>query len=234
MAESARTQTGPDATRRQRRYDPDATRANIITVATKEFAENGLSGARIDEIAAKTATSKRMIYYYFGDKAALYRHVLEAAYARVRAGEEALQLDHLAPIDALSRLTEFTFTHHSQNPDFIRLVMIENIHHGEYLAASDKIKSLNIGAVRHLDRIYRAGRQQGLFRANIEPLDIHWLISALSFFNVSNRATFSQIFDWSGAHANGQEALKKHVVDIVLRFVLNSEAIAQRDIEVSS
>lgn len=42
--------------------------AGILAVATKEFADKGLSGARIDAIAAATLTSKRMIYYYFGSK----------------------------------------------------------------------------------------------------------------------------------------------------------------------
>jgi AcrR family transcriptional regulator len=216
---------GTEAAARQRRYDPEGTRANIIAVAMQEFAENGLSGARIDEIAAKTRTSKRMIYYYFGDKEGLYRRVLEAAYAGVRAGEEALQLDHLPPVDALRKLVEFTFTHHSQHPDFIRLVMIENIHHGQYLKASDAIQSVNRGAIEHIDRIYRSGTEAGVFRLDLEPLEIHWLISGLAFFNVSNRSTFSMIFDWKRSAAKGQDALRRQVVDVVLRFVLTPQMI---------
>ena len=64
--------------RRQRVNDPEGTRRNIIEVATKEFADKGFSGARVDEIAARTKTSKRMIYYYFGGKEGLYIAVLEA------------------------------------------------------------------------------------------------------------------------------------------------------------
>lgn len=209
----------------QRRYDPAATRANIIAVATREFAESGLSGARIDEIAAKTKTSKRMIYYYFGDKEGLYRHVLEAAYSRVRSGEEALQLDHLSPVEALRRLVEFTFDHHRTNPDFVRLVMIENIHHGQYLMASEIIESLNAGVIAHIDRIYRAGTEEKCFRPGLQPLEIHWLISALAFFNVSNRSTFSRIFGWNRGEESGQARLRKQVVDTVLRFVLTPMAI---------
>ena len=63
--------------------DPEGTKRNIIEVATAEFAESGLSGARIDEIAAKTKCSKRMIYYYFGDKGAVSEG-LETAYGKVR------------------------------------------------------------------------------------------------------------------------------------------------------
>ena len=53
--------------------------ANILEVATREFSDKGLAGARIDEIAAATRTSKRMIYYYFGSKEGLYVAVLEEA-----------------------------------------------------------------------------------------------------------------------------------------------------------
>ena len=44
-----------------RTNDPERTRANIMEVAAAEFGEKGLAGARIDEIAALTQTSKRMI-----------------------------------------------------------------------------------------------------------------------------------------------------------------------------
>ena len=153
------------------KQDPAGVRANILAVAREEFAASGLSGARIDEIAAKTRTSKRMIYYYFTDKDGLYREVLEEAYREVRAGEEALELGDLKPIEALRRLVEFTFDHHSRNPDFIRLVMIENIHDARYLARSPGIKKVNKTAIDRLERIYgrdwrRASSGRGSSRSN--------------------------------------------------------------------
>ena len=54
-------------------------------MATREFAARGYSGARVDEIAALTRTTKRMIYYYFGGKEGLFVAVLEQAYADMRA-----------------------------------------------------------------------------------------------------------------------------------------------------
>jgi AcrR family transcriptional regulator len=59
--------------------NPDRTRKNILAVARREFAEHGLSGGRIDAIAARMRTTKRMIYYYFGSKEGLYQAVLEQA-----------------------------------------------------------------------------------------------------------------------------------------------------------
>jgi len=201
------------------KQDPAGVRANIIAVATEEFAKNGLSGARMDEIAAKTRTSKRMIYYYFGDKEGLYLRVLEEAYRKVRQGEHRLELAPLAPVDALKRLVEFTFDHHRRNPDFIRLVMIENIHHGAFMQQSEIIRDENAGAIRNLEDICRRGVESGQFRA-VDPVELHWHISALSFFNVSNRPTFSGIFGSALFSEAGQDSLKHHVVEMVLRFVL--------------
>jgi AcrR family transcriptional regulator len=211
------------------KQDPEAVRADILRVATEEFATNGLSGARIDDIAAKTRTSKRMIYYYFGDKDGLYRQVLEEAYRKVRAQEQEIDVEDLDSTEALKRLVEFTFEHHSRNPDFIRLVMIENIHHGAYLEQSEVISRLNRTAIDKLEAIYRRGRRDGVFRPGIKPLDLHWQISAMSFFNVSNRATFTRIFGDSLATPAGQSRLRKLVVATVLRFVLTPSAAAQLD-----
>jgi AcrR family transcriptional regulator len=207
------------AKRPQRTQDPDGTRRDIIAVATREFAEHGLAGARIDEIAAKTRSSKRMIYYYFGDKDGLYLKVLEAAYAEVRATEAAVELDDLPPAEALKRLVELTFDHHASHEDFIRLVMIENIHRGDFLARSRAIQELNLAAIGTVERLYRRGVKAGVFRAGLDPIDLHWQISALCFFNVSNRATFSKIFGRNLASRAAQARLKALAVETVERYV---------------
>jgi AcrR family transcriptional regulator len=199
---------------------PEATRQDIIDVATREFAQNGLSGARVDEIAAKTGSSKRMIYYYFSDKDGLYLAVLEEAYRKVRTTEAQLDLEHLRPADALKKLVEFTFDHHHSNEAFIRLVMIENIHHGEYLARSKTIQELNVSAIGELERVYQRGLQAGIFRKGLNAIELHWQISALAFFNVSNRATFSQIFRVDLTSRKAVASLRAQVVDMVLRNVL--------------
>ena len=72
----------------RRARDAAETRENILAVAAREYADKGLAGARIDEIAEKTASSKRMIYYYFGGKDELYRAVLERAYLHIREQEQ--------------------------------------------------------------------------------------------------------------------------------------------------
>jgi AcrR family transcriptional regulator len=106
--------------RRQRVNDPDGTKRNIIDVATEEFSAKGFSGARVDKIAARTKTSKRMIYYYFGGKEGLYIAVLEAAYRSIRSIEAALDLEKQTPEEALRALISFTFDYQNAHPEFVR------------------------------------------------------------------------------------------------------------------
>jgi AcrR family transcriptional regulator len=202
-----------------RTNDPARTMADILAVATREFAEKGLAGARIDVIAEAMRTSKRMIYYYFGSKEGLYVKVLEDAYRRIRAIESDLHLDDLPPEDALRRLVGFTVDYQRANPDFIRLVMTENIHRGEYLAQSQAIQDLNVPAIEGLRRVYERGLAAGVFRTGIDPVDLHMSISALSFFNVANRHTFSLIFQRDLESSAAQIARRDSIIEMVVRFV---------------
>jgi AcrR family transcriptional regulator len=202
-----------------RTNDPARTIAGILGVAMAEFAEKGLSGARIDAIAEATHTSKRMIYYYFGSKEGLYVAVLEESYRRMRAIEARLHLDDLAPLAALQRLTEFTFDHHQGNEAYIRLVMSENIERGQYLAQSKSIRELNVPAISSIQRLYDRGVASGVFRAGLDPIDIHASISALTFFNVSNQHTFGLIFKNAGQSKKAQATRRQNIVELIVRFV---------------
>jgi len=193
--------------------------AGILDVATREFADKGLSGARIDTIAEATQTSKRMIYYYFGSKEGLYLAVLEDSYRKVRETEAALQLDDLAPEQALRALVEFTFDHHRRNENYIRIVMSENIERGAYLVRSEKIRELNLPAIAAIQRLYARGVAADVFRPGLDPVDIHASISALSFFNVSNQYTFGVIYKSEYPKEEATALRRESIVNMVLRFV---------------
>ena len=202
-----------------RTNDPDRTMADILKVATAEFADKGLSGARIDEIAATTRTSKRMIYYYFGSKEGLYLKVLEEAYGRIRSIETELHLEDLPPEDALRKLVAFTFDYQHENDDFIRLVMNENMHRGEFLAQSKTIQQRNLPAIDTLKLVYDRGVKARLFRKDIDPVDLHMSISALCFFSVANRHTFGLIFKRDMESPRALRERRDSVVEMIVRFV---------------
>jgi len=56
--------------------DPEATKERILAAALHEFSAKGISGARVDAIATRAKVNKRMLYYYFGSKDALFREIL--------------------------------------------------------------------------------------------------------------------------------------------------------------
>jgi AcrR family transcriptional regulator len=205
--------------RTPRKNDPDQTKRDIIEVATREFAALGLSGARIDRIAAQTKSSKRMIYYYFGSKEGLYITVLEEAYRNLRQIEGGLRLEGFSAMDALRELVSFTFDHHVAHADYVSLIAIENIHEGKHLAKSRTIQELNVPAIDAVGRVLALGVREGVFRDDIDPVDLHMSISALCFHNVSNRHTFSIIFKRDMTSPAALQARRAIVIDTILAAV---------------
>src|SRR5690242_11619467 len=119
------------ARRRQapvRKRQPVETRRNILESATAEFAAKGLAGARVDEIAGRAGVSKRMLYHYFGNKEALWLAVLESAYVRIRGEERLLDLGTLPPEEGMRRLVEFSIGYCHAHPEFVALLIGENLH----------------------------------------------------------------------------------------------------------
>jgi len=205
--------------RRRRVNDPEGTRRNIIEVATAEFAAKGFSGARVDDIAGRTKASKRMIYYYFGGKEGLYIAVLEAAYHSIRSVEADLDLGHQDPSQALRTLISFTFDYQNAHPEFVRLVMNENILNGVYVSRSREIHRLNMTVIDALRDLLVRGQRDGAFRHDVDPVDLHMSISALCIFNVANRATFSTIFKRDMGSRRALVARRAQVVDTILRYL---------------
>ncbi|ALE73463.1 TetR family transcriptional regulator [Pseudonocardia sp. EC080610-09] len=202
-----------------RQRDAERTRAEILDEATAEFARAGLAGARVDVIAARTRTTKRMLYYYFGSKQGLYLAVLERAYVGIRALERGLEVDDLPPAKAVRAVAELTFDHHEAHPDFIRLVAIENIHHAEHLRTSPVLSGLADPAVDVLGGILERGRSVGLFRDDVDALDVHVLVSSFCVFRVANRHTFSAIFGRDLLEPGRREHYRRMVGDVVVAYL---------------
>lgn len=206
----------------RRARDAERTRADILAVAQAEFAEHGLAGARVDAIAARTHTTKRMIYYYFGSKERLYLAVLERAYGAIRHAEQALDLAALPPEAAMRRLVEFTFDYDEANPDFVRLVSIENIHRARFIGRSPDLRAVNATALDTLGAILTRGQAEGVFRTDLEPLDVHMLISAFCIFRVANRHTFGRLFDMDLSAPPLRSRHRRVIADAVVALVASS------------
>jgi AcrR family transcriptional regulator len=199
--------------------DAERTRAELLAVATEVFAESGYSGARVDEIAERTRTTKRMIYYYFGGKEQLYLAVLENAYRGIREAEQKLTVDHANPVEAIRRLAEVTFDHHIAHDAFIRLVSIENIHRGEFISRLASLRELSTPATSLLDDILRDGRAAGVFRTDVDALDVHVVISSYCVFQVANRYTFGFLFGVDFTDISQRAHLRRMLGDVVVGWL---------------
>lgn len=199
--------------------DAERTRSELLDVATEIFSEQGYSGARVDEIAERTRTTKRMIYYYFGGKEGLFLAVLEAAYRRIRELEQSLHAGDLEPVDAIRRIAELTFDHHVNHPDFIRLVSVENIHRGRHLEKVESLRELGAPAATVLDDVLARGRASGELRADVDAIDVHMMISSYCVFQVANSATFGYLFGRDMLAPDVRERHRRILGDIVVGWL---------------
>jgi TetR/AcrR family transcriptional regulator len=200
-----------------RRRDPVATRQKLLAAARREFAQSGLAGARVDEIAARAGVNKQLVYHYFGDKDALYLAVLEWVYEEIRAQERTLNLEGLPPDQAIRKLIESSFDHLDAHPDFIVLLNDENRGGARHVRGSRKLEDLHSPLVSLVSKILAQGVRSGMFRKGINPVHLYISIAGLSYFFFSNTPTLSAIFGRDFSSAAAKRARRGHVVDLVMQ-----------------
>lgn len=195
------------------------TKASILAAARVEFADRGFEGARVDAIAERAGANKRLLYHYFGNKEELYRAVLLDAYQEIRRGERALSLDQYDPGQAMDRLVRFTFRHFLANPWFPRLLGTENIENARFLKTLPDIKALHSPLVGQIAAILQRGAATGIFRQDVDPVQLYISVAALGFFYVSNTATLSVIFERDLSSVGMVQEREAHAVQMVLDFL---------------
>ncbi|MBS1228172.1 MAG: hypothetical protein H6R17_1449 [Proteobacteria bacterium] len=215
---AARARNGAQSPR-QRSSVGEETRRDIIDAAMKEFAEKGLSGARVDDIAARTRTTKPMIYYHFGSKEKLYAAVIEEAYGGVRSKEQGLHLDDLPPKEAMQRLVEVTFDHHAAHPEHVRLVCVENMERARHINGRPSLVQRNAIAIETVRTLLERGERDGVFRPGINPWHLHLLITSFCFIRVSNRYTWNAVFEMDLWEKDDIARQRQMIVEAVLGYV---------------
>lgn len=196
--------------------NPERTRAAILEAARREVAAKGLAGARIDVVARRAGTNKRMIYHYFGDKDALYLAVLEDAYRHIRQAEHRLDLTRKPPVDGLRELALFTWHYFLDHPEFLSILATENINQARYLRQSISIPEMHSNFISELEDVLKRGESTGDFRPGLDPVDVYLTIASLGFFYLSNRFTLSTIFQRDLAAPAELERWGQHIVNTVI------------------
>jgi AcrR family transcriptional regulator len=207
------------ATRGRRPRDSALTKESILRAATFEFCRNGIGGARVEAIAQRAKANMRLLYAYFGDKHGLYIAVLEHVYTEIRAAEQQLNLDDREPVAAMRELINFTFTFFGDHQNYIALINNENLQRGRNLRKSRKIAELTLPLVASIESILRRGVAAGLFRNDVDPIQLYVTITAMSYFHVSNRYTLSAMFDKDLGEPGWLERRRAHAQDMILTWL---------------
>ncbi len=211
--------------------DPEETKRRIMAAAKVEFAKSGLGGARVDVIAARAKSNKRMMYHYFGNKEALFKLAIEDAYADFREAEKALELDHEEPITALRKLVNFNWTYFLENPEFITLVNSENLHKAKHIKNSKRMQEMSRNFVGRMQTLLDRGAAAGLFHKQIDAVQMNISVAAIAYHYLTNRYTGSIVFERDLMSAKALKERLAFNIQTVLRIVCTPETLRELETE---
>jgi TetR/AcrR family transcriptional regulator len=192
--------------------DSSAARSAILAAARAEFSAKGLTGARVNEIAARAGVNKQLIYYYFGSKEDLYRTALEVVYTEIRTQERSLKLGDMQPEEAMATLIGFSFDYLAEHPDFIGLLNHENAQGAQHVRDSSAIRDTNSPLIELIAKTLARGIRAGVFRRGIDPVEFYISVAGMSYFFFSNRLTLASIFGRELSSTEAVSAYRAHVV----------------------
>ncbi len=188
--------------------------------AAEEFAGGGLFGARVDQIARRAETNERMLYYYFGSKEQLFTAVLEHAFSALTEAERVLELDGVAPVEAVTRLAHFVWDYYRDHPELLRLINNENLHEARYLHKSTRIREMMSPIVAKLGNVLMRGQKAGLFRGDVDPLRFYVTLSGLGYYIVSNRFTLAATLGRDFSEADERAEMVRMNTEVLLAYLL--------------
>lgn len=198
----------------------EQTRMKILAAAEAVFAEKGLDGARVDEIAALAGVNKRMLYEYYENKENLYGVVLQSVYQRLGDCELFLTAapETLDAGQAIGDLIAAYFSFLAQNPTYVRMVMWENLYGARHFDAMglDTVRDPVKKAIR---RLLIKGRETGVFRADADEEQVLMTLFACTFNFFSNIHTMSRVM---GRDLSADEALmrrQRQVTELLLCYL---------------
>ena len=202
----------------RRSADPAKVRETILNQATKEFANLGFGGARVDRIAEKSDLSKNMLYYYFKHKEGLFVAVLERMYKSLRGQQDKIDVRDSEPVEAMERLIEQTFHALKKDPTTILLINEENKHRGRYIRKSSQVRNLYAPLIATIKLILANGSAAGLFRAGLDATEIYLMLSSLCYHPLSNQYTLEVALGRNVSSLKNQSLWLERVTDTILLY----------------
>lgn len=197
----------------------EKTKARILESATREFAEKGYDGARVDEIALAAKVNKTTMYHYFGSKDNLFTAVLENVYKTIRARQSDVELRGMDPVEGMRKLVEFTARIWAEVPQFNRLLDSENLHEARHVRASASIRQMYDPLMDTMRELVERGQKNGQFRDDVDLIDLYISISALSAHYLTRRHTLEAIFQQNLIEEKRLKQRIDHCADVICGYL---------------
>ena len=191
----------------------------IIKAAIAEFASKGLDGARVDEVARRSGVNKTLLYQYVGNKDDLFTAALETAYLSIRERQRDFLARQMDPETGVRQLVHLLMSIWVEHQEYGKLLASENFHGGKHVKRSKLIGEMYQALVEALTDLLKRGAAQGVFRADIDPIDLYISISSLSAYYVAHQHTLNAIFHIDVLNPKRLKQREDHIADMVLRFV---------------
>ena len=200
----------------------DITRQKILAAAEVAFAEKGLYGARIDEIAQSADANKRMIYAYYGSKELLYIAVLEEVYRRMAVQEKELLDRPMGCEEAVRAIIGHYFRFLRDNPTFVKMVLWENLNEATYFRQSQAqfIKGTVLELLREK---LKQGVREGIFFAGLDVDETVLSVNMFCFSYFSNQYTMAQIMKVDFQNPMVFQKRCDHVTDLLMTYLLQEK-----------
>lgn len=203
----------------EKRYKKsEITREKILEVAEAHFAEKGFFGARVDEIADSADINKRMLYAHFGSKEGLYTAALVKTYKRLAEFEKQFIIKGIDPVASIRNIVLTSFRFLSQNPNFVRMLMWENLNTAKSVPR-DELARLKEPSLEYMREQIRRGKEQGIFRADADEFHTVFSLMNLCFSYFSNIHTMSAMLSRDMTADEEVTSRAEYISDIIIKYL---------------
>jgi len=162
----------------------------LLKVAIELFSEKGYDGATVDEIVNAAGVNKRMVYHYYGSKELIYQEVLKEVFHRLQNVELAI-VHQGDPIEnTLKGLVRAYFNFLATNPEFVNLLLWENLGKGRHLHSEMPLLS-KAPIINLLTEVINEGSRQGVIRQGLDARYLLINIIGLCLIYFSNSYTLT-------------------------------------------
>lgn len=195
-------------------------RSQILIAAEELFADKGLDGTSVRDIAHKAGVNLAMISYYFGSKEKLFEALIEyrSGYT-VGVLEDLASDENLDPMGKMFKLIDFyvdrIFTHYRYHNIIMR--QFSTMHSQELKESVMRMKEKNLEQIR---KIMEDGEQKGVFRKIDLEMTMGTLMGTISQVTLS-KDFYCRILGMWPSEQGGEfsqelaDRLKNHLKDLI-------------------